>query len=60
MEQQAGTQIALQAPYNPGLLVTGVSYRTLSVEWREKLTQRVPQPEVIAQTIVSRIDLQSV
>ena len=35
MEQQAGTQIALQAPYNPGLLVTGVSYRTLSVEWRE-------------------------
>jgi glutamyl-tRNA reductase len=54
MEQQAGTQIALQAPYNPGLLVTGVSYRTLSVEWREKLTQRVPQPEVIAQTIVSR------
>jgi len=39
-------------PYEPSLLVTGVSFRTLPIEWREKLTQSAPQPEVIAEALV--------
>ncbi|MFN4896330.1 MAG: glutamyl-tRNA reductase [Pseudomonadota bacterium] len=46
------TEIA--TPYDPSVLVTGVSYRTLSVEWREKLTQAAPQPEAIADTLVKQ------
>ncbi len=43
-----------QACYNPHVLVTGVSYRTLSVEWREKLAQIAPQPERLAHTLVTQ------
>ncbi len=41
-----------QQRYDPGLLVTGVSFRTVGVEWREKLAQRAPQPQDVADSIV--------
>jgi glutamyl-tRNA reductase len=40
--------------YDPSLIVTGVSYRTLSLEWREKLAQVAPNPEQIADSLVKR------
>ncbi|MFO0415912.1 MAG: glutamyl-tRNA reductase, partial [Pseudomonadota bacterium] len=40
--------------YEPNLLVTGVSFRTLSIEWRERLAQRAPQPESIADALIKR------
>lgn len=43
-----------QSLYDPSVLVTGVSYRTLSVEWREKLTQVAPQPEFLAHSLVKK------
>jgi glutamyl-tRNA reductase len=46
---------SLGAPsYEPGLLVTGVSFRTLSVEWRERLAKVAPTPESIGDKIVKR------
>jgi glutamyl-tRNA reductase len=45
---------APQTPYDPSVLVTGVSYKTLSLEWREKLTQLAPQPELIAESLVKQ------
>lgn len=38
--------------YQPNLFVTGVSFRTLSVEWRERLAQRAQRPETIADAAV--------
>jgi glutamyl-tRNA reductase len=43
-----------QALYDPSVLVTGVSYRTLNVEWREKLARIAPQPERLAHTLVTQ------
>ncbi len=40
--------------YNPSVLVTGVSFRTLTLEWREKLAQMAPQPERLAHTLVTQ------
>jgi glutamyl-tRNA reductase len=40
--------------YEPNLLVTGVSFRTLSIEWRERLAQRAPQPESIAEALIKK------
>lgn len=51
---QSVTETSLHTPYEPSVLVTGVSYRTLSVEWREKFAQLVPQPEALAATLVKQ------
>lgn len=51
---QEQLQIGDQFSYQPSVLVTGVSYRTLSVEWREKLTQAAPRPEALAETLVKK------
>jgi len=51
----SGLVQSLSAPsYEPGLLVTGVSFRTLSVEWRERLAKVAPTPESIGDSIVKR------
>jgi glutamyl-tRNA reductase len=47
-----GAALQTVEPFEPNLLVTGVSFRTVGVEWREKLAQRAAQPEVIADNIV--------
>jgi len=39
--------------YDPSVIVTGVSFRTLDVVGRELLARKVPQPEALAQRIVS-------
>lgn len=38
--------------YDPQLLVTGVSFRTLGIELRERIAQRTPRPEVIADRLI--------
>jgi glutamyl-tRNA reductase len=51
----SGLVQSLSAPsYEPGLFVTGVSFRTLSVEWRERLAKVAPTPESIGDSIVKR------
>jgi len=42
------------SPYEPGLLVTGVSFRTLSVEGRERLAKVAPTPEAIGDSLVKQ------
>jgi glutamyl-tRNA reductase len=39
--------------YDPSVIVTGVSFRTLDVVGRELLARKVPHPEELAQRIVS-------
>jgi glutamyl-tRNA reductase len=51
---QAALLTQISPPYDPSLIVTGVSYRTLSVEWREKLAQLAPNPELIADSLVKQ------
>jgi glutamyl-tRNA reductase len=51
-EMSFGTALMSASMYDPKLLVTGVSFRTVGVEWREKLAQRAPQPEKIADSVV--------
>jgi glutamyl-tRNA reductase len=51
---QSVTPTVSHPPYEPSVLVTGVSYKTLSVEWREKLVQLAPQPELIADALVKQ------
>jgi len=36
----------------PQLYLTGVSYRTLEIEWREKLARIAPRPELLADQVV--------
>jgi glutamyl-tRNA reductase len=38
--------------YEPNVLVTGISFRTIGIEIREKIAQRNPQPELLAQRVV--------
>jgi glutamyl-tRNA reductase len=38
--------------YEPNVLVTGVSFRTLGIEQREKIARCAPQPEIIAGRII--------
>jgi glutamyl-tRNA reductase len=44
--------LAQASAYEPKLLVTGVSFRTLGLELREKLAQRAPQPEDLAHMVI--------
>lgn len=44
--------IILQAPYDPAVIVTGVSFRTLDVTGREILARKAPEPEKLAQRLV--------
>jgi glutamyl-tRNA reductase len=46
------TALKSPEPFEPNLLVTGLSFRTVGVEWREKLAQRAAQPEKIADALV--------
>ncbi len=39
-------------PYDPSLIVTGVSFRTLDVAGREFLARKAPEPEKLAQRLV--------
>jgi glutamyl-tRNA reductase len=41
-------------PYEPALIVTGVSFRTLSLEWREKLAGLTSSPESIGDVLVKK------
>lgn len=38
--------------YDPSVIVTGVSFRTLDVSGRERLAQRAPQPERLARRLI--------
>jgi glutamyl-tRNA reductase len=38
--------------YEPRLVLTGISYKTLNVDGRERLAQAVPEPERLAQRVV--------
>lgn len=38
--------------YDPRVVLTGVSFRTLDVSGREHIARKIPQPEVLAQRIV--------
>lgn len=40
--------------YDPRLVLTGVSFRTLGIEWREQLAKKAPQPEQLAQQLLQR------
>jgi glutamyl-tRNA reductase len=40
--------------YEPGLVLTGVSFRTLDIAGREKLAQIAPQPERLARQVVEQ------
>lgn len=40
------------AVYEPRLVLTGISYKTLNVDGRERLAQAVPEPERLAQRVV--------
>lgn len=47
-------QLRPEEVYDPRLVMTGVSFRTLGIEWREKLAQRAPQPEQVARQLIER------
>jgi glutamyl-tRNA reductase len=50
-----GTSTAATATlqgYEPNVLVTGVSFRTVGIELREKIAQKTPQPEAIADSLI--------
>jgi glutamyl-tRNA reductase len=49
---QAARTIPTTEPSAPHLFLTGVSYRTLDIEWREKLAQVAPSPECLADRVV--------
>ena len=38
--------------YEPRVVLTGVSYKTLNVDGRERLAQAVPEPELLARRVV--------
>ena len=42
----------LAVPYDPSIIVTGVSFRTLDVAGREQLARRAPEPQKLAQQII--------
>ena len=50
MSSAAATVIP--AFYDPAVIVTGVSFRTLDVAGREVLARKAPEPEKLAQRIV--------
>ena len=39
-------------PYEPKVVLTGVSYKTLNVDGREYLARSIPEPELLAERIV--------
>jgi glutamyl-tRNA reductase len=43
---------ALAARYEPNVLVTGVSFRTIGVELREEIARRNPKPELLARQVI--------
>jgi len=51
---EAARQLPPPDLYDPRLVLTGVSFRTLDIEWREKLAQRAPKPEQLAHQIVQK------
>lgn len=38
--------------YEPRVVLTGVSYKTLNVDGRERLAQAIPVPELLAERVV--------
>ena len=44
--------LAASEGYQPNVFVTGVSFRTIGIDLRERLAQHNPKPELIAQRVV--------
>ena len=54
MSMEPGINMSRSFPYSPHVVLTGVSFRTLDVEGREKLVQRALDPVKLAAEIVER------
>jgi glutamyl-tRNA reductase len=44
--------ISADTTYDPRLVVTGVSFRTLDIDGRERLARKVPDPEILAERLL--------